>query len=252
MNPTDALDDLLVDALGDVRAIEPTDAQVAAAVAAVPPDRRRRSRSLRRVVGIGAACLGLATATAFAVPQTREAILDAAGSFADFFGGGGDAPGTRVDPTETTGALNWFLGTDRVTGNVIAQADDLRIVAYRRADTGEPCIEWGLMFAECRIEGDWERLLDDQTVFVRGTMPVAARDGLIPLLGIGADRVASVAVEYADGTATDPVAMRHGFIVFADPVRDPRTLVAYDAAGAELTRVDVSRVQWRFPAGLGP
>ncbi len=251
MNDIDPLDERLTLAFTDVRDIEPTDRQVRTAVAAASQP-RLGGVGVRRAVGIGAASLTVATATAFAVPQSREAILDAAGAFGDFLTGGGDPPGDPLAPGERAGVLNWFYGSDTTTGNVIAEAGGVRIIAYRQAGTDLPCIEWGLVASECRRDHEWSQLLNEQVVYAPAIVATQPRPDGIPLVGIAADRVTSARVEYADGSLTAPVPVDHGFIVFADPARRPVRLIARDAGGTVLATLDVSRYQWTFPGRLNP
>lgn len=245
MSDIDLLDELLPLAYAAAHDLEPTDRQVAAVVSAAGAPRRGRV-TIRRAAGIGAASLTVATATAFAVPQSREAILDAAGAFRDFFTGGSVAPGSPVAPSEDRGQLNWFSGSDAVTGNVIAQDGDLRIVAYRQRGSGLPCIEWGQSVSECRTPAEWTDILRRRTVYLGGPIAVAPGDR-VPIAGIAGDRVASVRIQYADGSSSESVAVEHGFIAYADPARKPQRLLAADSSGQVVGTVDLTGYQWSFP-----
>ena len=137
MSDIDPLDQLARDALERERRLEPTREQVRAVVTRARAQHARRHRARRLVIAVAGALL-LATGTALALPQTREAITNAFGAFGDFFTGG-DPPGTPI-PEAEQGQLNWFRGTDTTTGSIVAKQGGVRLVAYRERSTGMACL----------------------------------------------------------------------------------------------------------------
>ena len=236
------IDELGTLAFEDIRTLEPTRAQIDAVLDAART--RVRRTSPRRVAAIAVAGAALAVGTAVAVPQTRDAIFDAFGSLERFLSGG-DAPGTQVPPTERPGELNWFFDAEPGTARVIASAGRTRLAAFREASTGMACLSYGLAAEECRPDEDWIAQLAGSPVLLRGPVPEES-DGKLPLIGIVADAVTSVAVTYADGGTERLNGVRIGFVLLVDGTRHPTTLVARDASGADIATIDITDRQWRF------
>lgn len=236
------IDELGVLAFEDIRALEPTHAQVRAVLDA---ERVRGSRtSPRRIATIAAAGAVLLAGTAVAIPQTRDTIFDAFGSLERFLTGG-DPPGTPVPQTERPGELNWFAGAAPGSERIIASAGGTRLAAFRQAATGMACLSYGLAVEECRSDAEWIAQLEGSPVLLRGPVPEAS-DGKLPLIGIVADAVVSIELTYADGGRERLDGIRTGFVLLVDGDRNPLTLVAQDASGTTLATVNVSNRQWSF------
>lgn len=244
MSTSRHLDELLELAYADIRAMEPTEAEIAAVLRRGAPSRPRRT-SRRRIVAIAFTSLLLASGTVFAIPQTRDAILGAFGDIGRFVTGG-DPPGTAVPRGERLGELNWFEGGSPDSGSVIARSGDVRLVAFRNTTTGYACFGYGLSIEECRPDGDWVDQLSQSVVLLRGPTPQPDSVGRLPLFGFVSDSVTRVELEYADGSSDRPTDVKHGFVVMGDPARVPHTLVAFDAAGDVVSRQDVTGRQWSF------
>lgn len=243
MSELDRLDQLLRIGLEESRMIAPSHLEVQAVLRRASPAPARR-RPARRFVLAATALVLVFTGTALAIPQAREAIGDAFGAFKSFFSGG-EPPGQPVPADEPKGSLNWFTGSDRATGSVIAEVGAVRLVAYRNPDTGAACLGYGLAVDECRPDGDWEAELAKSSVVLRGPLPFPDGQGRLPLVGIVGDDVTRVEVRYADGSAERTTGLRNGFVVYADPDRQPVTLVASSDRDSVIEMIDVSRLQWR-------
>jgi hypothetical protein len=61
-------------------------------------------------------------------------------------------------------------------------------------------------------------------------------------MGLTADPVTRVEVRYADGEPASQDGLDGGFVVWIDARRQLDAVVAFDAAGRELERVDVSYI----------
>lgn len=245
MSDPNRIDELLRLAYRDVRTLEPTGELIQAALAHAGATRRRGGRS-RRLLLAAVATLTLSAGTALAVPQARDAIFDTFGSFKDFLAGGSTPPGSPVPLDEQPGRLNWFGGSDRASGSVIAQSGIVRLVAFRDP-RGVACLGYGLAFEECRPDQNWLEELARSPVRVAVTIPEPDPSGRIALVGLTADNITTVQVRYRDGDADAPIAVSHGFVVFADPNRRPDTLTARDERGNTIVIADISEQQWAFP-----
>lgn len=244
MSDATRFDELARLAFEEARAIEPTDAEIRAVVRRAHGEPTRRRRGRRLIVAV-AATLTLVAGTAFAVPQSRDAILNGFGAFKDFFTGG-EPPGTPAPAGEKEGQLNWFGGSDIVTGSVIAQAGLVRLIAYREPVTGMACLGYGLAFEECRPDSEWSQVLARSPVLVRGPLPQPDAAGRLPLLGVTADNITTIEIRYADGGTERVDNVQHGFVLFAEPKRTPATLIARDQTGTNVATIDISDRQWEF------
>jgi hypothetical protein len=244
MSTSRHLEELLELAYADVRAIEPTEAQIAAVLRDAAPSHPRRT-SRRRIAAIAVASLLVATGTVFAVPQTRDAILGAFGDIGRFVSGG-DAPGSPVPSGERPGQFNWLEGGSAASGSVIAQQGGARLVAFRHATTGYACFSYGVSVEECRPESDWIAQFSQSAVLLRGPLPQPDATGRLPLFGFVADAVTRIELRYASGPDDRLAGVSHGFIIMGDPTRSPQTLTAFDAAGEVVSRQDVTGRQWSF------
>lgn len=244
MNARRPLDELLELAFSEARAAEPTHDEIVEVLRSVRPSRSRRSVR-RRVVAIVIATVLLAAGSVVAVKPTRHAVFGTFGEFGSFLSGG-DPPGTPLPQGERPGRLNWFAGSDRATGAVLAQQGAVRLVAFRASDTGYACFSYGLSASECRPDADWVEQFDQFAVLLRGPLPQPDTFGRLPLFGFVADSVTRVELGYIDGSSERRTGVRHGFVIMGDPKRSPKTLTAFDATGEVVSRQDVSERQWSF------
>lgn len=219
---------------------------VRVAAAAERRSRRRpgaRARTLTVALGIGAMLAG----TAYAVPATRTAVDDIAGSFSAWVSGDGDsAPGRALEPGDR--APTWFRDSAAGDARLIAETDGVGL--YVRAvdsDRGR-WLEFGL--GEGLVMGgsleSWRERLGQHAVVLLGTALFGPRDvldgrGRAPLLGVATRDVKRVELRYASGAPLIGDVGDGGFVLLVDAWRPLRELVAYDAAGRVLERSDVSR-----------
>ena len=245
MSDHDRFDELMRLAFHDARTIEPTEHEIAVAVRAASSPAPRKLRD-RRLVAVAAAALALVTGTAFAVPQTRQALTDGFGTLEDFLTNGADAPGTPIPAGENDGKLDWFRGTDTTNGSIIAQTESVRLVAYRQTTTGMACFAYGTLASACRPDKEWTQLLQSSPVLLTGPLPEPNPTGRLALFGITADNLTTIELNYADGTTERVDGVEHGFVLFADPKRRPATLIARDQPGNTITTLDISQLQWEF------
>jgi hypothetical protein len=100
---------------------------------------------------------------------------------------------------------------------------------------------------ECAGPGYWRNELARHPVVLRGpTLSQSpeqfAHTTLGNLYGFVDASVAKVRLEYPDGSSKLASAATGGFLVPIDLARHPRRLVALDAAGEEVTSIDLSRL----------
>ncbi len=244
MSDASRIDALVRLAFDEARSIEPTDAEIRSVVRRAQAQPVRKVRA-RRILATAAAMLTVVVASALAVPQSREALFNGFGAFRDFLTGG-EPPGTPLPADDNDALLNSLRGTDTTNGAVIAQAQSLRLVAYREPTTRMACFAYGASVAACRPDKEWNDLLVASPVFLTGPLPEADSAGRLPLFGLIADNITTIRIEYADGGSERVDDVRYGFIVFADPVRTPTTLTAQDATGATVATTDIRDRQWEF------
>jgi hypothetical protein len=74
----------------------------------------------------------------------------------------------------------------------------------------------------------------------------ADADGHVPLFGISAPSVKSVQLVYGSGPPLEVSGINGGFVLLAEPGREPREVVAYDGNGEVLARQRqaVSYIDW--------
>lgn len=236
-------DDLIQAALAEARAAEPTAAEIRQAVqrSRILPARRR---PLGRLIGVVAATAALLSGTALAVPPVRHALADAFGALQDFLTGGATPPGAPIDAGEPPGRLNWFDGSSPATGAVIAQSQQVRLVAFRDPASGLACIGFGLNGEECLTDGDWTSALARGSIIVRGPLEEPDASGRLALIGLTVDAITSIELRYADGGTVLIADVQHGFVLSAEPSRRPLTVTGRDAGGREVDTVDVTNLRW--------
>jgi hypothetical protein len=256
---TDRMDDLVRAALSEAPDLEPTDAEMRAVMAAVGAERplgRTRAanwpqrgwawvpagRAARVAVASAAAVLVLGGGT-LAVPAGRSAMAAVLDRVQAFFGGG-DAPGTPLDPEPRGGdVLNWLEDAAPGTARVMARAGDERMVAFRRRGAGTACFSLGRHARECGGPEHWRRRFAGGVVAPLFTSVPDAR-GRVALWGVAGDAVTRVEVRYADGGSVAARVPHNGFVVLTDPARAPSRLVARGGAGAVLAEADLSGLRF--------
>jgi hypothetical protein len=225
-----------------------------ARVTARPP-RRTPARAL--AIALGA--LVLLAGVAYTVPPTRAAINDIASSFEGWVGGNEDnPPGRALRPDDDV--PDWV----REGGaRVIAETAGAKLYVTRRP------FEAGtyLMFSLGRgvgmgdtIDG-WHDMFKNRAVFVLGpgtfepkpdARSLLVKRGLmddrghIPLMGVTARSVKRLELRYASGPPLLAEGIDGGFVMIVDAWRALDELIAYDAAGRELERLDVSDFDLRY------
>jgi hypothetical protein len=210
--------------------------------------RRSRLRSLAatpgRALAVAFAVLVLLGAGAYAVPPTRAAIDDLTSTFAGWLAGDeGPAPGRALRPEDDV--PDWVR--DPADVRVIAEAAGVKLYVTREEteESGTLLNFWlgeGLGMGDS-IEG-WRERFDDHAVVVLGPALFGPQDvlderGRYPLLGVTARSVERLELRYREGPPLVTTGVDGGFVMIADAWRDHRELVAYDAAGRELERVDL-------------
>lgn len=250
---------LLQAAFSPARALEPSEAEVASVLARLQPETRRgagrspREAAWRRLALPAVAALALVFAGFYAVSATRAAIEDAANSVAGSFSGwlGGDsakAPGVPLKAHQEApfyfhdGAWSWrHVHQPRV----IAAAGGYKLFAYIESggalafDLGNTGFGMGGFTAHNFHDSPLE-------VLGPGAMRHADADGHVPLFGISAPSVKSVQLVYGSGPPLEVSDINGGFVLLAEPGREPREVVAYDGNGEVLGRQRqvVSHIDW--------
>lgn len=242
--PSPTIDALLV-AIRDAGLGEPDLARVDAASRAgwqpgVPC--RRRAPLMRFAIAAGAV-LALA-ATTYAVPPTRAGVDDLYGTFSDWVAGDEHAaPGTAVAPGEQ--APRW-IGVDPGEQRLLAEVAGQRMYASRHGDV----LSIGIPgYGTAATMSDWRKYLSG-----RRLLPIGPGRWLAggdhrrrALFGLAAPGILRVAYQYADGSA--PVRsgrIRGAWAIVIESDRRPRALVAYDAAGRAVARIDLSHMNYRY------
>ena len=220
---------------------------------AVEAERAPRKRSGPRVRALVLALgIALLVGGAYAVPATRAGVDGIVDSLTGWVSGDdAEAPGRPVEPGDN--APHWFGDTEGGKARLIAEAGGVGLFV-RRVDSEEgPALEFGL--GEGLVMGDtlerWRRTLDQHDVVVLGSTLVGPRDVLddqarFPLLGVTTRDVTRVELRYAEGPPLVANTGDGGFVLLADAWRPLRELVAYDATGRELERVDVRDSDGRY------
>jgi hypothetical protein len=217
--------------------------------------RRARLRSFtatpRRAVAVAIGVLVLLGAGSYAVPPTRAAIDDLTSSFADWLAGDeGPAPGRALRPDDDV--PRWVSDTDDV--RVIAEAAGVKLYVTR-VETEERGTQLNFWLGEGVGMGDsiegWRERFDDHAAIVLGPALFGPQDvlderGRYPLLGVTARSVERIELRYHEGPPLVKTGVDGGFVIIADAWRRHRELIAYDGAGRELERVDLSYLDVRY------
>lgn len=244
-------------AFAPVRDMEPDEDLVARVVARVSrgqkPSRRFALAPARPRFALQAlATLALLGATLYSVPTTRAAIEDAGGNVAGVFAGwlGGDSADAPGRPLGSGEAAPEYLYDQHKDPRVIAEAGAYKLYAYIGAsgglgfDLGDTGV--GMGFESAAELGD-----APLHVLGPGAMPHADSQGHVPLFGIAARSVSTVELTYASGPPLRVSGVNGGFVLLAEPSREPIAVIALDASGKEIGRqlVDDSphpgpRIEW--------
>ncbi|HTE63198.1 MAG TPA: hypothetical protein VK631_22785 [Solirubrobacteraceae bacterium] len=221
----------------DVRWIDALGAEFAGVAAAHETPSRRPAR--RRVLAMALSAVVLLGAGAYAVPVTRAAIEDVTSSLAGWVSGD---EGRALRPDDD--APDWVRDEG---GRVIAETDGVELYVSRTEAKAGALLRFTLGdgFAVFDTVDGWRARFDDHAVVVLGASPAAGGEGVddrgrFPLLGVTARSVAKIELRYADGPPLVADDIDGGFVLMADARRARQELVAYDAAGRELERTDVS------------
>jgi hypothetical protein len=243
---SDRLDDLLRAALAEAPDLEPAPSEVLAAVRAAGPPRgravRRPWRAPLRLAAAAWCALGLAAGGALAVPASRDAIAGALSGIERLVTGG-EQPGTPVPPDGD--ALNWLDDALPDTPRALARAGDERLVLYRQRGTDFACLSIGRHATECGDLAHWRARVAPGPLAPLFTTPPDT-SGMVAVWGLVGAGATRVEVRYRDGGATAAAATGPGFVVLADPAREPVSAVALDARGQVLGTAPLTGLRFRF------
>ena len=229
------LDETLIRAaFAAVRDLEPTDAEVAEVLARAGGRRRWRIKlpttmAWRRIALPALTVVALATSGYVAVPPLRAALDDAASTFGDYLAGDDShAPGRPLRPGESA-AHGFRPGSEP---RVIAEADAYQL-QFVRAKDGMIDFDLGQTGVGIGFEVDELR---GHAIYVLGpgAMENADEHGHVPLFGVTAPQVAAVELTYSSGPPLRVDGIKGGFVLLADPTRDPQEVIGYDAGGEEI------------------
>jgi hypothetical protein len=219
--------------------------------------RRSRLRSFTavpgRAVAVAFSVLVLLGAAAYAVPPTRTAIENLTSTFAGWLGEDeGAAPGRALRPEGN--APDWV---QEGGGRVIVAKHGVELYVTRSETEKGIYLNFVLDDAVAvgnTIDG-WREQFEKHAAIVLGPAPFRTATvgphgwlderGRFPLMGVTARSVERVELRYEQGPPLVETGVDGGFILLADAWRTKRELVAYNAAGRELERVDLSYLDTR-------
>lgn len=243
---TDRDDDLIRAAFAPARALEPSEADVAAVLARVGSTTGRAKATgpaiWRRPATVALAALLLLAVALYSVPTTRAALEDAGGAVGGVFSGwlGGnsaEAPGKPLEAGEKLPEFLEYLDDPHHAREprVIAEAGGYKLYSYIGSsgglnfDLGETGVGMGF---ESAAE------LGEAPLYVLGpgAMQHADAEGHVPLFGIAAKEVTAVELAYASGPPLRVEGVEGGFVLLAEPGREPREVLALGAQGEVLGR----------------
>jgi hypothetical protein len=200
-----------------------------------------RVRTLTIALGIAALLCGVA----YAVPATRTAVDGVVDSFAAWVSGDRDnPPGRPLERGDSVPA--WFTEDGEV--RLVAKTDGVGLYV-RRVESGEgPRLEFGLgegigIAMEDTLQG-WRQRFGEHDVVLLGSTLFGPQDvlderGRFPLLGLSTRDVSRVELRYSEGPPLFSRTGDGGFVLLVDAWRPLRDLIAYDATGRVLERIDV-------------
>jgi hypothetical protein len=234
-------------AFAPVRDIEPDEVLVARVVAQVGRRKKASPRfaraPMRRLLVLQAlAALVLLGAALYSVPPTRAAIEGAGESVGGVFSGwlGGDSAEAPGRPLEAAGAEKLPQGFEYLyepahakDPRVIAEAGGYKLFSYIGTSGSVNFlfggIGVGLGYPSAAELGDAPLHLLDP-----GARRHADAQGHVPVWGIAARSVRSVELTYGSGAALRVSAVEGGFVLLAEPSREPIEVTALDADGKEI------------------
>jgi hypothetical protein len=256
--PTPQIDeDLLRAAFSPARSLEPSEAELAGALARLQSKPRRNPERPWQEAGwwwlalSTIAALALLLAGIYAVPATRAAIEDAAnnvaGSFSGWLGGdSADAPGEPLKAHQE--APSYFHEGTWSRQNVhqprvIAAAGGYKLFAYieRSGALGFDLGNTGVGMGGFTAHNFHDSAIE---VLGPGAMRRADAHGHVPLFGISAEAVKSVQLVYGAGPPLQVSGIDGGFVLLVEPGREPREVVAYDGDGEVLERKAIGYIDW--------
>jgi hypothetical protein len=217
--------------------------ELGAEFARVTADAKTKPHVPTAAVAIGIAAL--LVGVTYSVPATRAAVDGVTESFASWVtGDSDDAPGRALESGDNV--PSWFGEDGEV--RLIAKTEGVGLYV-RRTDSGDgPRLQFGLgegvpLSVEAPLDW-WRERLGHHSVAVLGTAPVGHRDfiddrGRVPLLGITTRDVERVELRYSEGAPSVGDTGDSGFVLMADAWQPPRELIAYDASGRVVDRVDM-------------
>jgi hypothetical protein len=220
-------------------------------------ERPRRRAPFRSVTAVPSRSLAVAFivlvllgAAAYAVPPTRAAIDNLTGTFAGWLAGDeGAAPGRALRPEDE--APDWVRESG---GRVIVAKHGVELYVTRSETEQGTYLKFALgnsIAVGNTIDG-WREQFEKHAAIVLGPTPFESLDqrwlderGRFPLMGVTARSVERVELRYEQGAPLVETGVDGGFILLADAGRRLHELVAYDAAGQELERVDLGYLDTR-------
>lgn len=237
-------DKMLQDAFESARGLTPTDADVANVL--------RRSRESgsrvrsRRGVTVVLASLMLGSTAAYAVPVTRDAIDDAFSTFAGYLSGeeSPESPGRAVSADDD--APDWIQGGSG--RRLIAENGGYRLYAVHESG-GNIGFALGENVGISDTADGWRRQLESHPLVILGPGGETRDSGSVPLFGLTASSVDHVELRYKTGDPSRADELTGGFVLLADPARQPERVIAYDVEEHALERVDVGYIKWSEEAG---
>lgn len=256
---TDHWNRALRSALAPARELEPTDAEVQRVLAMDAARSKRRASPLRLrpvvVRPLIAFCSAIAIAgVAYAAPPTHAALDNVFDTLTAWVGGDNrSAPGRPLAHDDAPAWVRDSSGDKRL----VAENGDAKLYAIRNGRQISFALGGSVGISD--TIGGWQRQLAHHKVVVLG--PGAFADGPLnqlgqrPLFGVTSRSVSQVELRYANGDPSIQGNLHGGFVLLVDAARQPRTLIAYDRAGDEAERVDVSGLQLRVcgdPRGCPP
>jgi hypothetical protein len=221
-----------------------------AEIARVAADAKAGPRIPKAILAIGVAVLLIGGT--YSVPATRAAVGGITESFASWVSGESDeAPGHALGSGDDVRSWPRADGETRL----IAKTEGVGLYVRRSDSPKGPRLTFGLgegvPLAVSGSLNSWRESLGDRGVVVFGTAPVGRRDfiderGRVPLLGLTTRDVKQVELRYSEGLPSVGDTGDGGFVLFADAWRPPRELIAYDASGRVVGRVDMRRDDFRY------
>jgi hypothetical protein len=251
-------DDLMRNAFAPARGLEPSESEVGRVMAGLRAAPRRprqfHAAGWRGLAVPGLAALALLGGGAYAVPPTRAAIDDVAGSVAGTFTGwlGGDSAEAPGRPLAGSDQAPFYFDNGNVhEPRVIAEAGGYKLYAYIGASGGLSFDLGDTGFGE-GFEKASE--INGHALYVLGpgAMRYADAHGHVPLFGVTASSVTSVELTYESGPPLRVDGVKGGFVLLAEPSRNPQEVLGLDAEGNVVGQKPVGDIEWqRYVSNAG-